>query len=134
MTRPLLLALILPGAAAASAAETPGKPPAETLELYETKCQSCHMADGNSPLEPLNFADTKWIHGSAPEAVAKVISEGAEGTAMLPFKEQLTPAQIAELAAYVRSFDKTLKPARAKKPAARKPPAPKPSAREPTGA
>jgi hypothetical protein len=34
---------------------------------------------------------------------------------MLPFKAQLTPAQIADLAAYVRSFDKTLKPAKARK-------------------
>jgi cytochrome c oxidase cbb3-type subunit 3 len=122
MTRPLLLSLTLLGAAAAAAGDAPAKPSAETLELYETRCQSCHMADGNSPLEPLNFTDAKWIHGSKPEQVAKVIAEGAEGTAMLPFKEQLTAAQIAELAAYVRSFDKTLKPAGARKPQTRKPP------------
>jgi hypothetical protein len=34
---------------------------------------------------------------------------------MLPFKAQLTAAEIASLAAYVRSFDKTLKPVKAKK-------------------
>jgi len=73
------------------------------------------MADGNSPLEPLNFTDNKWIHGSSPEEVARVISEGAAGTAMLPFKTQLTPEQVEQLAAYVRTFDKSLKPARAKK-------------------
>jgi mono/diheme cytochrome c family protein len=67
------------------------------------------MADGDSPLEPMNFTDGKWIHGSKPEAVAKVIAEGAPATAMLPFKDQLTPDQIADLAAYVRSFDKSLK-------------------------
>jgi len=31
---------------------------------------------------------------------------------MLPFKDELTAAQIADLAAYVRSFDKSLKAAK----------------------
>jgi mono/diheme cytochrome c family protein len=84
-------------------------PSEATLDLYRSKCQQCHMADGNSPLEPMNFTDGKWIHGSKPEEVAKVITEGVPTTAMLPFKEQLTEAQIADLAAYVRSFDKSLK-------------------------
>jgi len=30
----------------------------------------------------------------------------------LPFKSQLTPAEVTALAVYVRSFDKTLKPAK----------------------
>ena len=46
------------------------------------------------------------------EALAKTITEGVPTTAMLPFKEQLTEAQIADLAAYVRSFDKSLKATR----------------------
>ena len=84
-------------------------PSEATLDLYRSKCQQCHMADGNSPLEPMNFTDGKWAHGSKPEEVAKVIAEGVPTTAMLPFKAQLTPDQIADLAAYVRSFDKSLK-------------------------
>ena len=67
------------------------------------------MAEGDSPLEPMSFTDGKWKHGSKPEEVAKVIAEGVPATAMLPFKDQLTAAQIADLAAYVRSFDKSLK-------------------------
>ena len=84
-------------------------PSEATLDLYRSKCQQCHMADGDSPIEPMNFTDGKWIHGSKPEAVAKVIAEGVPATAMLPFKAQLTRDQIADLAAYVRSFDKSLK-------------------------
>ena len=98
--------LALAGAALAGAADV-YKPSEATLELYKAKCQQCHMADGNSPLEPLNFADGKWIHGDKVEDVAKIISEGAPGTAMLPFKSQLTPEEIQGLARYVRSFDKT---------------------------
>lgn len=87
----------------------------ETRELYRAKCQSCHMADGNSPLEPLNFADGKWRHGSKPAEVARVIAEGVPGSAMLAFQNQLDKAQIEELAAHVRSFDTNLKAEEKKK-------------------
>ena len=92
------------------AAAAPEKAP-PAAELYKTHCQSCHMADGDSPLEPLNFADGVWKHGSTPAKVAGVIADGAPGTAMLPFNAKLTPAEIRALAAYVRAFDKSLKPA-----------------------
>jgi mono/diheme cytochrome c family protein len=99
-----LLSAAAPAAGAGAAA-----PSKATVELYQSKCQPCHLADGNSPLPPLNFSDGKWTHGSKPEGVVKVITDGVPTTAMLPFKGQLTAAQIADLAAYVRSFDKSLK-------------------------
>lgn len=102
-------------AVTAAAADRKGDTASEaTLDLYRSKCQPCHLADGNSPLEPMDFSDGKWTHGSKPEEVAKVITEGVATTAMLPFKAQLTAAEIADLAAYVRSFDKTLKKQKAK--------------------
>jgi mono/diheme cytochrome c family protein len=91
-----------------AAAATEKAPP--VAEVYKTHCQSCHMADGDSPLEPLNFVDGLWKHGSTPTKVAGVIAEGVPGTAMLPFNAKLTPAQVRALAAYVRAFDKSLKP------------------------
>lgn len=51
----LLLATGL--ARAASGADAPGKVSPATLEIYKTRCQSCHMPDGNAPLEPMNLAD-----------------------------------------------------------------------------
>lgn len=83
-------------------------------DLYRVKCQQCHMADGNAPIVPMNFADGKWIHGSKPAEIEKVISDGVPSTAMLSFKAQFTPEQIVALAAYVRSFDKSLKPVKKK--------------------
>ena len=91
------------------AAAAPDK--AAVAELYKTHCQSCHMVDGDSPLEPLNFVDGTWKHGSAPAKVAAIIADGAPGTAMLPFKAKLTPEEVKALAAYVRAFDKKLKAA-----------------------
>ena len=105
---PLCVAAVLVASGAA-----PQEPP--TPELYRAKCQQCHMADGNSPLEPMNFTDGKWAHGSKPAEVAKVITDGVPGTAMLPFKTRLSPEQVMALAEYVRAFDKTLKPEKAKK-------------------
>lgn len=102
----MLASLLLCGAGLAAAAGA-YKPTEEIIAVYKAKCQVCHMADGASPLEPLNFADGKWIHGDKVEDIAKIIAEGAPGTAMLPFKSQLTPEEIAGLARYVRSFDKT---------------------------
>jgi mono/diheme cytochrome c family protein len=100
----VVLGLALPAAAATKAAGY--KPSEETVEVYKVKCQQCHMADGNSPLEPLNFADGTWKHGDSVKQIAGVISEGVPGSAMLPFKSQITPAEVQALARYVRSFDK----------------------------
>jgi mono/diheme cytochrome c family protein len=108
-------------AAAAKASTAAYKPSEETLEVYKTKCQACHMADGNSPLPIMNFADGLWKHGDSLKEIEAVINEGVPGTAMLPFKTQVTPAQVKELAKYVRSFDKKpLAPAKkTAKPAAK---------------
>ena len=113
----VVLGLALPAAAATKAAAY--QPSEETLEVYKAKCQACHMADGNSPLEPLNFVDGVWKKGSTVKEIAEVIGEGVPGSAMLPFKSQITPAEVQALARYVRSFDK--KPIKAApKTAARK--------------
>lgn len=87
------------------------------LEVYKTKCFACHLADGNAPMKEMNLADNEWKHGTKLVDIQKVIEEGVAGTAMLPFKGQLTAEEIAGLARYVRAFDKTLKP---EKPAKKK--------------
>ena len=120
MTRPIstiaFASCLLAALPAAGGGKAPSSPSEATLDLYRSKCQQCHLADGNAPLEPMNFTDGKWTHGGKPDEVVKVIKEGVPTTAMLPFKAQLTEAQIADLAAYVRSFDKSLKDDRKKKP------------------
>jgi mono/diheme cytochrome c family protein len=105
----VLVSVSLAQAAASAAGAAKGeayKPTEATLEVYKAKCQACHMADGNSPLPPLNFADGVWKSGSSVKEIAKVIEDGVAGTAMLPFKGQVPDDQIEPLARYVRSFDK----------------------------
>ena len=112
----LALAVAL-GFTAAPAAQTPdaGGPKAtsgavDAKALYEVRCQACHAPDGNSQLMPnMSFADGVWRHGSTLKEVTTTISNGVPGTAMIAWKEQLSPAEITALARFVRKFDKKLK-------------------------
>ena len=64
--------------------------------------------DGNSPIPQMNFADGDWKHGAAIKDVMTTISNGVQGTAMMPFKTQFSEGEIAALARKVRTFDKKL--------------------------
>jgi mono/diheme cytochrome c family protein len=99
-----------PAAQAPDAPATPAPGKVDALELYQAKCQACHMADGNSQVMPnMSFADGVWVHGSTLKEVQTTITNGVPGTAMIAWKEQLTPAEITALAKFVRKFDKKLK-------------------------
>jgi mono/diheme cytochrome c family protein len=108
----LALAVGLTAAPAAQSADA-AKPAAgkvDALALYQARCQACHMADGNSQIMPnMSFADGVWKHGSTIKQVQATIANGVPGTAMVAWKEQLSPAEIAALARFVRKFDKKLK-------------------------
>jgi mono/diheme cytochrome c family protein len=93
-----------------AAAMKPAPAAVDAKAIYEAKCQVCHMADGNSQLMPnMSFADGVWAHGSTLKAVETTITNGVPGTAMVAWKEQLTPAEITAMAKFVRKFDKKLK-------------------------
>jgi mono/diheme cytochrome c family protein len=105
----LLFGTIFLAGAAAAQGKGAGPGAAAVVEMYKVKCATCHMMDGNSAIEMMNFADGKWKHGTTQKQLAGVIREGIPGTAMLSFKGQLSEAEIQALARYVRAFDKKLK-------------------------
>jgi mono/diheme cytochrome c family protein len=85
----------------------------DAVEVYKLKCLVCHQADGNSQIMPnMSFADGVWVRGSTVKEVSATITNGVPGTAMMPFKGQLSDAEVAALAKYVRQFDKKLKAAK----------------------
>jgi len=96
------------------------KPASSAVDTYKSKCQACHLPDGNSPIKEMNLADSEWKNGTRVADLVQVIGEGVPGTAMLAFKTQLSEDEIAALAAYVRTFDKTLKPEKSTKKKAKK--------------
>src|SRR4029450_11298297 len=77
------------------------EPTDETKDPDKPKCIACPPADGKGAMPEMNLSDDKWLHGSSVAEISKVISEGVPGKAMLPFKAQLTEAQIEGLAQYV---------------------------------
>ena len=93
-------------AAAQTARPTSNRP---AQELYVQNCQMCHMPDGNAAIKDMNFADGEWRHGSSVKEVMNTITNGVQGTAMMPFKGQFSEGEIAALARKVRGFDKKLK-------------------------
>lgn len=86
------------------------KPTEATVKLYASMCQACHGPDGKSPLPEMAFVGRAWKHGTSTADMVKVITGGVPGTVMMPFKGRLTEQQIKDLATYVRSLDKKLKP------------------------
>ena len=107
------LVMSLSATAAATTQDPPAKPAAagkvDAAEIYKTRCQVCHAADGNSPMPNMSFADGVWRHGSTIKEVTNTITNGVPATAMMPFKTQLSPAEISAMARFVRKFDKKLK-------------------------
>ena len=83
--------------------------PATAADNYKTHCAVCHTPTGDSPIQMMNFIDGEWRHGSQVKDIVKVITEGVPSSAMMPFKEKLSEAEILALAKYVRAFDKHLK-------------------------
>lgn len=75
--------------------------------IFETTCVACHMIDGGGGIGP-NLTDKHWILGGDIKSVFHTISEGGRsGKGMVAWKTQLKPAEIAQVASYVLSFQGT---------------------------
>ena len=83
--------------------------------IFESTCVACHMIDGGGGIGP-NLTDRHWILGGDIKSVFHTISEGGRsGKGMISWKTQLKPAEIAQVASYVLSFQGTT-PANPKEP------------------
>lgn len=81
---------------------------------FETSCVACHLADLGGQVGP-NLVDAYWIHGGSVNDVFKVIKYGVQDKGMMPWKDEYTPQQIAQLASYILSMQGS-KPATPKDP------------------
>ena len=72
--------------------------------IYEMNCVACHMADGGGGIGP-NLTDREWILGGGIKNVFHTISEGGrDGKGMIAWKQSLKPAEMAQVASYVLTF------------------------------
>jgi cytochrome c oxidase cbb3-type subunit 3 len=75
--------------------------------IFLGKCVACHKADGGGGIGP-NLTDQHWILGGGIKNVFNTISEGGRsGKGMIPWKTELKPAEMAQVASYVLSFQGT---------------------------
>lgn len=75
--------------------------------IFETNCVVCHMADGGGGIGP-NLTDEYWILGGGIKNVFNTISEGGRaGKGMVAWKQSLKPAEMAQVASYLLTFQGT---------------------------
>src|SRR5690606_11672795 len=83
-------------------------------KLFNTNCVLCHMEDMGGGIGP-NLVDEYWIHGGSVKDVFSVIKYGVREKGMVPWKDDLSPKQIAQVASYILSMQGTT-PANPKEP------------------
>lgn len=75
--------------------------------IFNQNCVACHMADGGGGIGP-NLTDQHWILGGGIKNIFKTISEGGRaGKGMISWKNDLKPAEMAQVASYILTFQGT---------------------------
>jgi len=73
--------------------------------IFEQNCAACHQATGAGGIGP-NLTDEYWILGGGIKNIYHVISEGGRsGKGMVPWKGELKPNEIAQVASYIVSLE-----------------------------
>ncbi len=78
--------------------------------IFDSNCAVCHRADGGGGIGP-NLTDNYWILGGSLSNIYEVISEGGRPSkGMIPWKNDLKPLQIAQVASYIVTLQETNPP------------------------
>ncbi len=78
--------------------------------IFTDNCVACHKAGGAGGIGP-NLTDDYWILGGGIKNIFHTISEGGRaGKGMIPWKTDLKPGEIAQVASYVLSLHGTNPP------------------------
>lgn len=74
--------------------------------VYMKFCSACHGAQGEGGIGP-NFADQYWIHGGSMADIITTIEEGVPTKGMIAWKNQLSGAEIQQVAAFIYDLEGT---------------------------
>ncbi len=72
-------------------------------KIFETACFACHGKLGEGGVGP-NLTDAYWLHGGSVQAIFKTIKYGVVEKGMKSWKDDYSPAQIAQLVSYIHSL------------------------------
>lgn len=77
-------------------------------EVYGRACKICH-GDAQTRGEGIHLANGQFLKKASDAFINHAVVNGRPGTKMLAFSGALTPTQIADVVAFVRSFEKSQK-------------------------
>jgi len=79
-------------------------------KTFDQNCSPCHGNLGEGNIVGPNLTDDYWLHGGSLSDIFKSIKYGWPEKGMRAWKDDLTPAQIAQLASYIKSLRGTNPP------------------------
>ena len=79
---------------------------AEGRETFVKFCVACHL-DGGQGLVGPNLTDGVWVHGFEPMEMYKIVSDGVAAKGMPSWLNQLSPAGVQTVVAYVTTLRNT---------------------------
>ncbi|PPK87602.1 cytochrome c oxidase cbb3-type subunit 3 [Neolewinella xylanilytica] len=82
--------------------------------IFSAKCSPCHGKAAEGGIGP-NLTDEYWLHGGSVNDVFRTIKNGVPEKGMIPWKNELRPRDIQEVASYILSLQST-NPANGKEP------------------
>ncbi len=82
---------------------------ADGQDFFKSQCAICHKEDGGGLAGP-NLTDEYWRNGGSVSDIYKVIKNGVQGTAMIPWESKLNPIRLRNVTSYVMSLQGTNPP------------------------
>jgi len=76
---------------------------AEGDKIFHANCFACHGAKGEGGVGP-NLTDNYWLHGGTINDVFKTIKYGVPEKGMQSWEKTYSPAQIQNLASYIKTL------------------------------
>jgi cytochrome c oxidase cbb3-type subunit 3 len=72
--------------------------------FFDSKCASCHLADGGGQVGP-NLTDSFWINGDGTlPFIVRTLQDGVSDKGMPAWEDKFTPEEILAIAAHVRTL------------------------------
>lgn len=78
-------------------------------KIFHSNCFACHGAKGEGGVGP-NLTDNYWLHGGTINDIFKVIKFGVPEKGMQAWEKTYSPAQIKNLASYIKTLAGTNPP------------------------
>jgi len=79
---------------------------AQGRQIFDQFCVVCHSSQGEGNVGP-NLTDGYWLHGGSPLEILHTIENGVPGRGMVAWGNQLGPARVQAVTAFVLSIKNT---------------------------